>query len=67
MAIQGADDQYGTLKQIEIIGERSGGMVRKEILAGIKHSPHREATEVTCKLINGFYEAIFCGAEQSGR
>lgn len=60
LAMQGADDQYGTLKQIEIVGERCGGPVRKEILAGVKHSPHREAAEISCALINGFYEELFC-------
>lgn len=54
LAIQGADDQYGTLAQIEEIETRSYAPVDVEILQGTKHSPHLEAPESTLPAITEF-------------
>src|SRR5277367_4865337 len=41
--LQGADDQYGTLRQVEIAQDECYCPVDVTILAGTGHSPHREA------------------------
>jgi pimeloyl-ACP methyl ester carboxylesterase len=52
--VQGADDQYGTIRQIEIAQEECYCPVDVSIIAGAGHSPHREAAEVTLKTIADF-------------
>lgn len=42
LAIQGRDDQYGTLAQIEEVETRSYAPVETLILEGCKHAPHLE-------------------------
>ena len=42
LAIQGVDDQYGTLHQIESIKLRARVSVSVEVLQDCKHSPHLE-------------------------
>ncbi len=51
LAIQGADDQYGTLAQIREIEERIYSPVDVEILADCRHSPHLEQPERTLTAI----------------
>ena len=46
LLIQGADDQYGTLAQIEAIERGVSGPVQREVLA-CRHAPHLEAPEET--------------------
>jgi pimeloyl-ACP methyl ester carboxylesterase len=46
LLIQGADDQYGTLAQIDAIERGVSGPVRREVLA-CRHAPHLEAPEET--------------------
>ena len=45
--LQGADDQYGTMRQIEIAQEECYCPVDVTIIPGAGHSPHREAPEAT--------------------
>jgi pimeloyl-ACP methyl ester carboxylesterase len=47
LIIQGADDQYGTLKQIEAAQQECYCPVEAAILPGVRHSPHRDAPAVT--------------------
>ncbi len=54
LIIQGEDDQYGTLRQIEIAKERCRGPVEAVILPGIRHIPHREAAAETLAVIVDF-------------
>jgi pimeloyl-ACP methyl ester carboxylesterase len=58
--VQGADDQYGTVRQIEIAREECYCPVDVTIVAGIGHSPHREAPEVTLNSIADFATRILC-------
>lgn len=51
LAIQGADDQYGTLAQIREIEDRIYSPVDVEILADCRHSPHLEHPEKTMAAI----------------
>lgn len=52
--LQGADDQYGTLRQVEIAHEECYCPVDVTIIPGAGHSPHREAPEVTLHAISDF-------------
>lgn len=52
LAIQGKDDAYGTLKQIEDI--HPGGAVAREIIARCGHSPHKDQPELTKDLVARF-------------
>lgn len=54
LAIQGADDQYGTLTQIEEIENRIYSPVDVEILADCSHSPHLEQPDKTLSAIAEF-------------
>ncbi len=53
LAIQGADDAYGSLAQIDEIAPTLGS-VRKEVLQACGHSPHRDQAARTTALITGF-------------
>jgi pimeloyl-ACP methyl ester carboxylesterase len=59
MIVQGADDQYGTLRQIEIAQEECYCPVDVTILPGAGHSPHREAAEATLAVITDFAASLF--------
>lgn len=52
--IQGADDQYGTLRQIEIAEAECYCPVDVTIVPGAGHSPQREAPDVTLKAAADF-------------
>jgi pimeloyl-ACP methyl ester carboxylesterase len=56
--IQGADDQYGTIRQIEIAREECYCPVDVTILAGTGHSPHREAPGATLNAISELANAV---------
>jgi pimeloyl-ACP methyl ester carboxylesterase len=57
LAIQGEDDPYGTLRQIEEI-EPTAGPFAKELLAACGHSPHRDQTEKTLHAVTQFLAKI---------
>ena len=54
LLIQGADDQYGTLKQIRAIEARSPAPVTSLILEACRHSPQIDQPEATLDAIAGF-------------
>ena len=54
LVIQGEDDQYGTLDQVEIAKEECRCPVEAVILPGVRHIPHREAAEETLRAIVDF-------------
>jgi pimeloyl-ACP methyl ester carboxylesterase len=53
MAIQGANDEYGTMAQIESIA-RSVPQVEVVALERCGHSPHRDQPEATLEAIGRF-------------
>ena len=66
--LQGAGDQYGTLRQIEIAQEECYCPVDVTIIPGAGHSPHREAPEATLDAIAEFAGRILYTHEgSSGR
>ena len=54
LIVQGEDDQYGTVKQIEAAQAECYCPVEVALLPGAKHSPQREAPELTLKTIADF-------------
>lgn len=54
LIIQGADDHFGTIRQIEIAREECYCPVEVLMLPGVRHVPHREATETTLAAIADF-------------
>jgi pimeloyl-ACP methyl ester carboxylesterase len=53
LAIQGEDDPYGTLRQIEEI-EPTAGPFAREVLADCGHSPHRDQPEKSLRAVTHF-------------
>ena len=58
LAIQGADDQYGTLAQIREIEARAYSPVDTLILPACRHAPHIEQPEETVAAIADFYARL---------
>ena len=54
LLIQGEDDQYGTLAQIEAITRQVKGPVETVVLPECAHSPHVDQNEATLKAIARF-------------
>jgi pimeloyl-ACP methyl ester carboxylesterase len=56
--VQGADDRYGTIRQIEIAQQECYCPVDVTVLPGVGHSPHREAAVATLETIAEFASAV---------
>jgi pimeloyl-ACP methyl ester carboxylesterase len=54
LIVQGADDQYGTVKQIEAAERECYCPVEVALMPGVRHSPHREAPDVLLKITSEF-------------
>ena len=54
LAIQGRDDAYGTLAQLDAIVCRAQGAVHRCVLDACGHSPHRDQPRKTCDAIADF-------------
>ena len=54
LIVQGEDDQYGTSKQIEAAQQECYCPVEVTLLPGARHSPQRDAPELTLKAISDF-------------
>lgn len=57
MVVQGAEDQYGTLRQAEIAQDECYCPVDLKIISAAAHSPHREAPAATLEAIEQFATA----------
>ncbi len=58
LVIQGEDDEYGTLRQVEAIRDGIPGEVAVEILAACRHSPHRDSPEATLAAICALVDRV---------
>jgi pimeloyl-ACP methyl ester carboxylesterase len=63
--LQGVDDQYGTMRQVEIAQEECYCPVDVTVIPGAGHSPHREAPGATLDAISEFANAVLRGGEGS--
>jgi pimeloyl-ACP methyl ester carboxylesterase len=62
LVIQGQDDEYGTLAQIDAIEAGCGGPVHRLMLADCGHSPHRQQPEVTLAVMADFVRDLLAAA-----
>jgi len=54
LIVQGKDDQYGTVRQIEIAQEECYCPVEVALLSNARHSPQREAPDETMQVVTDF-------------
>lgn len=58
LLIQGAQDEYGTLRQIDAIAGQVAGPVERLVLERCGHSPHRDQREPVLRAIAAFVEPL---------
>jgi pimeloyl-ACP methyl ester carboxylesterase len=58
LAIQGAEDEYGTMAQVEAIARQVGGACEIVRVEGCGHSPHRDRPGETLAAISRFVAAL---------
>jgi pimeloyl-ACP methyl ester carboxylesterase len=58
LAMQGEDDEYGTVKQVEAIRDQAGAPVNVAMLPRCKHSPHRDQPALTIEIITSFINDV---------
>lgn len=58
LALQGADDAYGTELQLDVIRQQAGAGADVRVLPQCGHSPHREQPEPTLDAMTAFVVAI---------
>lgn len=58
LIVQGENDQYGTLRQLQVAQEECFCPVETAILPGIRHAPCREAPEQTLATVAGFINRL---------
>jgi pimeloyl-ACP methyl ester carboxylesterase len=61
LAIQGFDDEYGTMAQLEAISRQTGGPVELLRLAQCRHSPHRDQPKVVLEAMSRFVDRLDSG------
>jgi pimeloyl-ACP methyl ester carboxylesterase len=66
LIIQGAHDDYGTPRQIEIAQEECYCPVETLLMPAVKHVPYREAPDATLAAISGFCNRLLCEHEGAG-
>ena len=58
LIVQGEDDPYGTVRQIEVAEEECYCPVDAVLLPGCGHAPHRDKPDETLETVGGFIERI---------
>lgn len=59
LVIQGEDDEYGTMRQVEAITRQIAGPVETRILPGCGHTPHRDQAErVLAEMVRFVAESV---------
>jgi len=62
LAIQGFDDEYGSMAQLEAIARQTGGPIEVLRLADCRHSPHRDQPGVVLEAMASFIARLEGGA-----
>lgn len=62
LAIQGKDDEYGTLRQLQAIERQVHGPFGQIVLDHCKHSPHRDQPDLALAAITQFVATLKSGA-----
>ncbi|HKF07127.1 MAG TPA: alpha/beta hydrolase [Xanthobacteraceae bacterium] len=58
LIVQGENDQYGTLRQVEVAQEECYCPVEVALLPNTRHAPHREAPEATLRATSQFINRL---------
>jgi pimeloyl-ACP methyl ester carboxylesterase len=58
LLMQGLDDEYGTLRQLDLIEEGVRGDVTRVELADCRHAPHLDQPEATLAAVTAFLDAL---------
>lgn len=58
LALQGREDQYGTLAQIEVVRRKSPADVDLAVIEKCRHSPHFDQPEATLEAIGAFLHRL---------
>jgi pimeloyl-ACP methyl ester carboxylesterase len=66
LAVQGTDDEYGTMAQVQAIKRQSSGSVEIVALAECRHSPQRDQTYAVLAAIAGFVKRIGGNKSEAG-
>jgi pimeloyl-ACP methyl ester carboxylesterase len=64
LVMQGADDQYGTARQVETIVAQSSGPAEACLVPGCGHAPHLERPDQVLDLMAGYLARIADGQRQ---
>lgn len=59
--IQGRDDEYGTLEQVNVTIANAQGLTRTKVFDNIGHTPHKECKEETLEVITSFLKEVING------
>ena len=62
LAIQGFDDEYGTMAQLEAIARQIGGPIELLRLSDCRHSPHRDQPQAVLEAMARFVDRLDAGA-----
>lgn len=65
LLIQGLDDEYGTLQQLDAIARQARGPVEVVKLEACRHSPHRDQPDATLAAMVRFIRRVAPGAIQA--
>jgi pimeloyl-ACP methyl ester carboxylesterase len=58
LVVQGTDDQYGSLAQLDAIERGVAGPVTRVVLPGIGHAPHLDAPTATLSAVTTFINSF---------
>lgn len=58
LVVQGLDDPFGTLRQVEAIERQCGGPVRRLVFERCGHSPHRDHPERSLEAMAAFLREV---------
>jgi pimeloyl-ACP methyl ester carboxylesterase len=62
LALQGAEDPYGTAEQLRVLERVAHRPVETRLIAGARHAPHLEAREATLAAIVPFVRRVLMKA-----
>jgi pimeloyl-ACP methyl ester carboxylesterase len=67
LIVQGADDEYGTLRQVEAAKDECYCPVETVVLPGVGHAPHREAPKETLEATAAFIQRLLRDHQEGDR
>jgi pimeloyl-ACP methyl ester carboxylesterase len=67
LVIQGENDEYGTLRQVQSIERECSGSVQSLIVKDCGHNPHRDQPDRTVKVITSFIQEKILGINRAER